>query len=555
MQKIDNNKNISVLISHDEHEFTKQDLLAGGITEEEADKIIKSKAIELIHDLDKETSDSILAFYEIKSHLEDNGNPILSESYRHILKGIEALAAKEPNKMHRDLVGYALINGEGDRQLKKFASDDKAIQDQLCRSFLKNIKTLLLNLRQAYPSDCSDERNFEKNDMFLADTVLLETISKSGKVDKEVLLEDEDQFKERFAVYKAGKKTITSLWFNTKNESQTTPFHLSAALKILSDYTWREESNCIRLKEKYVPAVKNKESSSILAITSPHALVKEDKSNIAVYSGEELLVNIHIAALQQNIVAKVVKGICALKSANAFRLIRHFSRRPFERFVSKDPDFRVLHYPGGAAELAKECGIASGRSEEEVNNILLAMAHGNFCCGSSSGNLIQLTRKNLSRMNQNFGLEITIGTLLFPYGSNQIEGLLVPLFPDPILVGSSNTYASQYHFHLQLSQEFSNKSNYYAQEGYIEIPSQTLQSMALNAKMTPNTLQKVMDRWTCDGDDAPRLLNKIEKDYYALGSSLEKESRFLKKQGLLRVERSRIGCAAAKKHKRQKFIK
>ena len=63
-KQADNKKNNhNALIAHDKHSFTEQELIDQNIPEQEAREILQWDAFELINNIDKETSDSILSFF------------------------------------------------------------------------------------------------------------------------------------------------------------------------------------------------------------------------------------------------------------------------------------------------------------------------------------------------------------------------------------------------------------------------------------------------------------------------------------------------------------
>jgi len=554
MQKIDKNKNHSVLINHDEHEFTKQDLLEAGITPEESEKIITSKAVELIYDLDEETSEAILSFYEIKFHLEDTENPILGESYQYILKGVNALTTKEPNKMHRDLINNSLIDGKGDQKIKKVALDDKVIQDQLCRSLLKNLKTLSLNLKQAYSSDNSDERDFEKNGMFLADAVLLETIRQSGKVDKKTLSEYEHQFQERLKAYKAGAKTIISLWFNTKNESQRTPFHLSVALKILADYTWREESKYIQFRMNNVPAITTNIHESIESTLAPNTEIKNIKKNqhVEMRNNNTILGAIKVPSTTPQVLS-AFNGVRKLNTLLGHKILRLIIHQAFELVASGEvgSNAPVLYFERGAREIADMLEMNNNKYITTIQDILFALSAFEYEGSKLTGKLINVTKYKSSNTHREEGYLITVLPPLLPYYTFKDKGLLVALLPTPPLVGANQYHAGQMLYTMKVSSEFCKQSINFAKDGAIKLTKDQRELLAMQSGIS-RISEKVHNRWLQNDNDCHQFLEQVDTDYYRFGQELDKYNDFYMEQGKKRLNGKYKGEKSAAIQRRNK---
>ena len=66
------------------------------------------------------------------------------------------------------------------------------------------------------------------------------------------------------------------------------------------------------------------------------------------------------------------------------------------------------------------------------------------------------------------------------------------------------------------------------QNNAIEITQTKWEILAQTCGITPEVLRKVQDRWIQDGKDETKFLEKIENNYYTLGSEYNKELELLK---------------------------
>jgi hypothetical protein len=124
---------------------------------------------------------------------------------------------------------------------------------------------------------------------------------------------------------------------------------------------------------------------------------------------------------------------------------------------------------------------------------------------------------------------------------------MIPLLPDPPLVGANQYHAGQFLLQMLVMAEFARKSITVAKHGYAYIDTETWEAMAQDCGVLP-ILDRILDRWTKDGPDGPRILEKKGDDCYALGKAYQKEASLLAEQGALRVYQSK----RAKRKKQKK---
>ena len=554
-EKSNNKKNrYGVLISHNDHNFTEQDLAKLDISKEKANEIITGEAFELINNIDKETSDSILSFYEIKLELKFNPNPSLGQSYQYILNGVTALVTVEQNKLHRDIVNAILNSQEGDTKLKKIALDDKSIQDMLCRAFINNLESLMLAIKKAMPSDQSNEYAFEKEGIFLADKVFLE------KYGQQISKKYEDSFKKRFKNLKNKGGSVLSVWFNINKETVDNPFHVSIILKLLADCTWQKESSRIQFKIKYVPALTTGVHKSIESTLSPDSEIVSIKKNrhIEVWNQNIALGKIKVPSTTPKILA-AFKGIQELNTLLGHKILRLIIQLAFDQIANGTlgDNAPILRFERGAKEIAAKLGLRSKHLDKKIQEILYALAFFEYSGPKLTGRLIDISKYKSSITHRQEGYLITVLPPLLPYYTFTDSGLLIALLPQPPLVGANQYHAGQMLHAMKLSGEFCRQSINFAKDGAIKLTPETLKSLALQSGILP-IFDKVHDRWQQDGTDGPRILEKTDTDYYKFGPELAKYNEFYIEQGEKRLKGKIGGKKSAEikqknKTKKKKF--
>lgn len=147
---------------------------------------------------------------------------------------------------------------------------------------------------------------------------------------------------------------------------------------------------------------------------------------------------------------------------------------------------------------------------------------------------------------------ITVGTPLLPYRTFEDGGLLIPLLQDPPLVNPNQSHAGQYLLQMEVMSELSKQSIALEKDGCAYIPQKLWEELAQLCGINLEVLSKIQDRWTHDGNDGAKFLERIDPDYYTLGNEHRKPLNFLKEQGKLRLKQSERGRASAIKRAKAK---
>lgn len=398
------------------------------------------------------------------------------------------------------------------------------------------------------------DKHFIDKNMFIGDSTFLDYISKIGKTGENIASELKQTLKQ-------GHKEEKTLhfWFNIKATSEC-PLYVSQSLIILAKTIWHDEVMQKASLIKKVPAIIKDDQEHIISIMSKKLAIPtsdeerfkliEEGKPMQIYTQGILLGEMPIPTIPTDILNTTLKGLSKLKSVEAHKTLRYLPRTAFHQAISGESDYRVIRRES-FRDIAAELNIKGGKGIHNMIEILHAMAYFDFKRPNFSGNLIVLKRFQSTRTYRMDGVEITVGTSLLPYRAredfkNGGSNLMIPILSDPLVVSSNQYHAGQYLLQMLIMGEFVEQSVDFAKYGQITILQSKWQQMAQECNVLP-ILPMIIDRWTQDGDDGPKFLHKLEKGFYTLGPSYEKEIDFLIRQGNHRIKQSSRGKAAALK--------
>lgn len=113
-----------------------------------------------------------------------------------------------------------------------------------------------------------------------------------------------------------------------------------------------------------------------------------------------------------------------------------------------------------------------------------------------------------------------LAELGLPTRARQRAKRLVPVLDgDPPLVGDRSTHAAQWRLSWGLLEYLRDHAEQLLEDGPggVLLDLSTFAHMAHHATLRAGMVGAVLDRWTQDGDDAPKLLERVERDRYTLG--------------------------------------
>jgi len=389
---------------------------------------------------------------------------------------------------------------------------------------------------------------FIKTDLFLWDKYFsdfLKTLGPEGKNAAKQLL---NKFTNNYKDYENTGDIPVKFWLNLETAAPKNLL-LVPALQVLVEVIWHDViKKRIYFKKKNVPALTTKVQDDLTRLLSPKNIIKESiaendvVNELQIFYQESLLGAVTMPAISQKIYDSVFNGVKKINTVTGHRIIRMFPTMSYNKMVNGQSDFRVLPFDRGAIQIAEHLGLQSRKQSSNVKEIIHAMAYFEFHGSQISGNLIQLSKyKSPVTHRQDEGYLITVGTPLLPYRTFDDNGLLIPLLQDPPLVNPNQTHASQYLLQMKIMEVFSNQSIQLVKDGAVRIPQDQWEEIAAQCKLNKEVLSKIQDRWTHDGDDGAKFLEKVDDDFYILGPEHYKALEFLRDQGELRIRQSQRG--------------
>ncbi len=528
---------------------------------------ISKEAQDQIDSLGLELFNQLQTFNHIRSEIELPSYNKPHVLYQLIKQFISVLSTQDPNRMHYE-IAREILERE-DPQLLENNNLVDIFARELCNHFKllntklippKNFQELFVTLQpltykaiqqEGFRSDPSldvlelpdgIDQSFTKNGKYIWDLIFCALLNNIGEQGKKTSKE----LKGKIGCDATASKEF---WFNlTPSNAQ---FYLSKASLLLAYVVFEDiVKGHIPWATKYVPALTTKVQGDIKEVLSHKNKVKEIDGNRIEISHQDSLIGVSMPAISQRIFNIVFKGALKLNSVTGHRLIRHFPQLAFDRKSTGEDDYRVLKYKRGATEIAELLGLHGKQHVSNIKEIIHAMAYFQFSQNTVSGNLIQLSKyKSPTTHRHDEAYLITVGTPLLPYQTFRREdgGLLIPLLKDPPLVNPNQYHAHQYLLQMEIMGEFSRQSINLATQGSIQIPQHVWEEIASSCGINQNLLRRVLDRWTQDGNDAPKFLEQFDGDFYTLGKEHAKALDFLKEQGKIRERNSKRGRASVQK--------
>jgi hypothetical protein len=466
-----------------------------------------------------------------------NNKPIDPEGYKLLVIQVASLIPEHCKRLQDYLTPQAI---------KKilFLIEAKA------NKFDKKQHVEITDFTEAFPEI---DNAFLGEPLFTIDELFLRYLACVGKNGVKIAASMRAGLAKQRTLFQQTEKYPLSFYFNAK-PSPERPSFISFALISLAKAIWRDEvSHRARMITRGVTTLIENDQKPIVALLSRNKEIIEptDQTNYyqVTHSGSPLGI---VPMIPEDLMNLVLKGINKLALVEGHRVLRYILRTIFTQWVDGETDHRVIKRES-FQEIAAEMGLKNTKnSATNIIEVLHAMAHFEFKTQNFKGNLITIKKTFSPKTSRQDSVEITVGTALLPYRScenfkNGESKLMIPLLPDPPLVGANQYHAGQFLLQMLVMAEFARKSITVAKHGYAYIDTETWEAMAQDCGVLP-ILDRILDRWTKDGPDGPRILEKKGDDCYALGKAYQKEASLLAEQGALRVYQSK----RAKRKKQKK---
>jgi hypothetical protein len=506
------------------------------------------------------------AYPDIEPEIFENGERpfrILSVPCISAMVWMAALNTKDPNPHHFEIVREALSR-EGAPQ------DDDAVdalarelthQIPAVRKVLKTEEKLMEILSESFMTHNSWIEPSQENMLWIdyRAAQFLDSINLEDGAEelREAARKRWIECGERIAATKADKDTaptsggyLWSLWLDPSLEKEGLP--PVRFVLYLARLLWK---NIVRAK---VEKQRNKPKALVFPVlkeaidahTPGGQLQRHQGSNILVNHRGELVAPLKrieplkVPTLELSVLPQILrKGSKLLGTLNAYRLLHLEVSLGHQRALDDIKDFRALRFEGGWGAVAEAAGIeGNSRAISEVHAIIAAQAH--LCWVSPDGTYGNLLSYEVrpARRNQRGRVSLILGDSLLPdfifsegfFGNGRKareSRRLVPMLPLPPLVGRDKDKGAQVNLQLRILAEMRQRAGELYQEGGILLPPHQLEEFAKDAALPLATLNKVIERWTKDGDDGPALLELIEDHRYTLGKTHQTAKDFITQAG------------------------
>lgn len=306
-----------------------------------------------------------------------------------------------------------------------------------------------------------------------------------------------------------------------------------------------------------IPTMPHVVTEALLGTLAPRNRVKvaPDQMHAQIISPEGELIAGPAKAATPFVESILQTNLDALRSAHGMRLLIWFAQTVHEQYAqNKRPgDNNMVIVEGGIAGLRETLGISSKKASSYLRDALNAgLAWQPTNC---AGHGLWTWAERKAKRNRAALIYITAGLVFTPEGLWMHQGgskLLTPIVDLAGMVGRYNEHAAVGRFQFALVHELSKGSAQIPEHGGVLLSQEVLERRAMQAGLPDAIITKAIDRWTQDGDDAPALLERIDKGRYHLAdnSTYGKAREFLDEQGGMRKKRSQSGKRGGKRGKK-----
>jgi hypothetical protein len=266
------------------------------------------------------------------------------------------------------------------------------------------------------------------------------------------------------------------------------------------------------------------------------------------------------------------RGLKLFGSVTGHKLLRWQIYTAHRQAIDHNPDPRVIRVEGGYAALAHDLLGLKGRKAAIMVRSIIEAEHSIDIPLPPRGEYVRLL---IRRYRQAVGqrpayLELVLGTVLLPdyvhelqqvYGNKSLESRratrLVPVLPIPPLIGRDNEHGAQATLSMLLVAYLRDHARDIVQHGGVTLNRSTLVELARRAAFPYSAdLDRLLERWTSDGDDGPAMLKLIGPNRYTLGDAYAAARAFIEEGGRRELDASDAGKssvgkrAAARRRKR-----
>lgn len=390
--------------------------------------------------------------------------------------------------------------------------------------------------------------------MLWIDYLMLSNFSKKGPVSEKIAEEQSDKSKKIWG-NRANLESsqIWSLWTLSDDCDLT----LTAPLffYILAYGLWYD-----LVKVNWERGIKNVPALTIMVLDKTIKPVLQGVPLVELYGDSIIYSNCDgkiietIPCVDNNNFQMIYKGMHEFSTLTGHKLIRWQVRTGFDQWASGCKDYRKIITTGGYEGIAKLIGCKNDhKAIPRVRALLHAQAHGYFELPTGNkGNMIILEEAEKHQNGENSKIIIILGDCLLPNYTHRLpkgdHRRLIPIIDLPPLVGANNLHSFQAMLQLLILEEFSDQSPRLVNYGSILITEEKLKDLCKEAKLPFKQRNRVIQAWIEGNEDSPPFIIK-DGEEYCLSNHYDPVTRFLKQQGIQRINGAIGGkrSAAARK--------
>jgi hypothetical protein len=394
------------------------------------------------------------------------------------------------------------------------------------------------------------------------------------KINDKGVLELDERFYNYAKTIRKGEGTERCLTFLKEEKGASTenrtkcwqkPLYLH---RCIADIVWFNS-----VKERAESAYRKPPALTLFAldvITTPFKAKKlrTEKDKILDHNGNEVgfikpAPSTGLTAIDASTISYILakQNVELLKSINFHRLFRWEIKEVTKRYLSGVSDFRKLSINGSFKELAELIGAnIHKQTVQDLRDIITWQQQAGFDLGDGNmGHMLTYDIRSNTNDKRKKILSLYLTDMLLPNfvfsmpHENQSQRemrMLAPLLDIPPLVTSNNRlHAAQAAFQVELCIEMRKRAKEIVDKGGIYLPHSQKVTMAEMVGLDLETLPKVFDRWTQDGNDGPKMLEEITQDVYSLSEHHQAARDFIIAAG--KMEKS-ASIAGQKSRRRKK---
>jgi hypothetical protein len=482
--------------------------------------------------------------YEGDAPIESDGVITVDIFWKGLSDGLSQLQKliEFPHKtgLHTDHAVSVLSNqNEDNGPLKNKAVSMLAESFQEVASELSKRVAKSINENGGIPTKLEEVKGFERNGILLLDSVYCQLLEELGETGKEIANQARQSAKNRWTeLQKSGADPsnidLFKLWkpnpelnktskpiLGFSYEEEFRSLFILRATYYLTEALWEDE-----IKPKWErlrhgrPAVPEPTHVGIqkLAFNEGRRVQAhpEDSLQQKLWSPDDELIAQTPTLPEQKLARVVREGIEEFRGITGVRLLVHVIRASHLKYFSDARDPRVIEVEGGIQQLSREIGESGkGDKREKLRNILEAGQHWKKDWnGGSEGGLWTWRNQGETGPGKRSKLRIIVGDPLFPTATfKQPKGkrTLVPIVDIAPLVTPGYTYGPQAAFQQSVVRKIVEKRLKIPERGGAPLSlKDDLWPIADRLGLPQSTMKRVLERWTCNGDDGPQFLELVK---------------------------------------------